>query len=152
VRASADTYTVWTVPAETVSRVAWELAARHVVARGWLGVQMQPVSPAIAEALGLKVARGALIAHAKPDAPGAQAGLTAGDVIASINGESVKDNFDAFGKFAALAPGTAIDLGIIRNGTKTTAAALGETPPPPAAREPPLAACKTSRAPPSISA
>src|ERR1700752_1957372 len=41
------------VPAETVSRVASELATRHEVARGWLGVQMQAVSPAIAEALRL---------------------------------------------------------------------------------------------------
>jgi serine protease Do len=84
-----------------------------------------PGSPSIAEALDLKEARGALIAHAKPDAPGAQAGLAAGDVIASINGEPVKDNFDALGKVAALAPGTAVDLGIVRNGTETTVAAHG---------------------------
>jgi serine protease Do len=126
------------VPAETVRRVASELAVRHAVARGWLGVQIQAVSPSIAEALDLKEARGALIAHAKPDAPGAQAGLAAGDVIASINGEPVKDNFDALGKVAALAPGTAVDLGIVRNGTETTVAAtLGETPLPPAASQTP---------------
>jgi serine protease Do len=126
------------VPAETVIRVASQLKAGRAVARGSLGVQMQPVSPIIAEALGLKEARGALIAHAKPDAPGAQAGLAAGDVIASINGEPVKDNFDVLGKVAALAPGTAIDLGIVRNGTVTTVAAtLGETPLYPAASQNP---------------
>jgi serine protease Do len=122
------------VPAETVSRVASQLESGHAMPRGWLGVRMQSVSPAIAEALGLQEARGAIIVQAKPEGPGAQAGLAAGDVIASINGEPVKNNFDAFRKLGALTPGTAADLGIVRNGTETTVAAtLGEAPLPPAA-------------------
>jgi serine protease Do len=136
------------VPADTVTRVASELKSGHAAPRGWLGVRMQPVSPAIAEALGLKEARGAIISNAKPDAPGAQAGLAAGDVIASINGEPVKNNFDVLHKLGALAPGTAVDLGIVRDSTETTlAVTLGEMPPPPAADEP-LSGASQNPAPP----
>jgi serine protease Do len=122
------------------------------VARGWLGVRTQPVTSAIAEALGLKEARGAIVADAKADAPGAQAGLAPGDVIASINGELIKDNLDVLRRLAALAPGTAIDLDIVRNGAETTlAATLGETPLPAAAHEAAASASQKSAPPPAAS-
>ena len=123
------------VPAETVNRVTSQLKSGHGVARGWLGVRLQPVTPGIAEALGLNEARGALIAEAQADGPGAQAGIQSGDVIASLNGERIKDNFDALRKLEALAPGSIVEIGMVRDEREITrAVTLGEIPVPPAAQ------------------
>ena len=79
------------VPAPTVKMVVAQLKDKGVVTRGWLGVQVQPVTPGIAESLGLKKAAGALVDEAQPDTPAAQAGIRSGDVITSVNGNSIKD-------------------------------------------------------------
>jgi serine protease Do len=123
------------VPADTVSRVTAQLKSGHAVARGWLGLQLQPVTPGIAEALGLKEARGAIIAQTQADGPGAQAGIQSGDVIASFNGERIKDNFDVLRKLDALAPGSIVEIGLVRDGREIMrAVTLGELPVPPAQR------------------
>ncbi|MFM9449628.1 S1C family serine protease, partial [Streptomyces acidiscabies] len=54
------------------------------VERGWLGVQIQPVTPEIADSLGLGNAAGALIAGVQSGSPAAKAGLKAGDIITSV--------------------------------------------------------------------
>ena len=60
------------------------------MSRGWLGVQIQEVTPAIAASLGLKGEDGALVAVVTPNSPAAKAGLKQGDVILSFNGSAVK--------------------------------------------------------------
>ena len=79
------------IPAPTVKMVVAQLKENGVVTRGWLGVQVQPVTAGIAESLGLKTAEGALVDEAQPDTPAAQAGIRAGDVITSVNGNAIKD-------------------------------------------------------------
>jgi len=59
--------------------------------RGWIGVQIQPVTSAIAESLGMKESNGALVAEPKADSPAAKAGIQSRDVITAVNGNPVKD-------------------------------------------------------------
>jgi serine protease Do len=90
------------------------------VARGWLGVQIQPVTQDIADSMGLKESKGALVDKAEKDSPAAAAGLKDGDVIMSVNGEAVADSHDLARKIAALGPKKEADLSIIRNGSTQT--------------------------------
>ena len=115
------------IPAETVQVVIRQLRDKGHVTRGWIGVQTQPVTPAIAEAIGLNKPDGALIAQVQPASPAAAGGIEVGDVIVSVNGEAVKDSRDLAKEIATIAPGTATKLGIFRNGEmKTVSVTLGE--------------------------
>jgi len=117
------------IPAETVKLIIGQLKEKGHVTRGWIGVEIQPVTPAIAEALGLKNARGALVAELEPNSPAAKAGIEDGDVVTSVNDESVADSRDLARKIAAMAPGTATKIGIFRNGQeKTITVTLGVFP------------------------
>ena len=80
------------IPADTVKLVVQQLQDKGHVTRGWIGVQIQPVTPAIADAIGLKTAAGALVAQLQPDSPAAKGGIEIGDVITSVNGEAVEDS------------------------------------------------------------
>ncbi|MGA2842777.1 MAG: Do family serine endopeptidase [Steroidobacteraceae bacterium] len=119
------------VPAETVKFVIQQLKDKGYVTRGWIGVQIQSVTPAIADAIGLKNIEGALVAHVEPDSPAAKGGIEVGDVITSVNGEAVKESRDLGRKIAAIAPGTATKLDVFRNGQeKTITVTLGKFPRP----------------------
>ena len=82
------------IPASTVKTVVAQIKERGYVERGWIGVQVQPVTAEIAESLGMKEAAGALVSGTEPGGPAAKAGLKAGDVVTSINGGAVKDSRD----------------------------------------------------------
>ena len=64
-----------------------QLKDKGYITRGWIGVQVQPVTPDIADSLGLKQARGALVDSSEANGPATKAGIEAGDVITSMNGE-----------------------------------------------------------------
>jgi serine protease Do len=117
------------IPAETVRSVVTQLREHGTVTRGWIGVQIQPVTPEIAESLGLKKAEGALVAEAQPNSPAAKAGIQSGTVIASVNGEAVADARDLAKKIGAMQPGATVKLGVIEKGSeKTYNLKLGELP------------------------
>jgi S1-C subfamily serine protease len=61
------------------------------VKRPWLGARLQPVTPEIAETLGLRLPTGALVASVVPDSPGARAGLKSSDLIVAIDGQTIED-------------------------------------------------------------
>src|SRR5262249_31360883 len=65
------------IPAETVKAVVTQLKEHGSVTRGWIGVQIQPVTAEIAETLNLKAAQGALVAEPQADGPAAKAGILA---------------------------------------------------------------------------
>jgi serine protease Do len=130
------------VPAETVKTIVGRLKDKGAIVRGWIGVQIQPVTAEIAEGLGLKKAEGALVAQIDPGGPAAKAGIVAGDVITSINAEPLKDNRDLSRKIGDLAPGTQAKFAVVRGGKeKSITVTLGELPgePPRASVEPPPA-------------
>ena len=90
------------------------------VARGWLGVQIQPVTQDIADSMGLKDAKGALVAKTEKGSPAADAGIKDGDVITAVNGDAVADAHDLARKVAALGPKKAVELAVLRNGSPQT--------------------------------
>jgi serine protease Do len=117
------------IPAETVQNVVAQLKEKGHVTRGWIGVQIQPVTKAIAESLGLEKAQGAIVAEPQKDSPAMKAGIEAGDVITSVNGKPVEDARDLAKKIAGMAPNTTVKLGIVRDGNeKTVEVTLGELP------------------------
>ena len=117
------------IASDVAKGVVQSLKEDGKVERGWLGVQIQPVTQDIADSLGLKEAKGALIANTEKDSPAAAAGLKDGDVVTSVNGESVADSHDLARKIAALGPKKEAELTIIRNGSpQTVKVTLGALP------------------------
>jgi S1-C subfamily serine protease len=86
--------------------------------RGWLGVEPQDITPELAQAFRLQDTHGFLITSVTPRSPASLAGLAAGDVIKSIDGDAVQNSRDALNRIAARPPGTAIKLGGLHNGRK----------------------------------
>jgi len=117
------------VPSNVAKTVVAQLQSGGKVSRGWLGVQIQEVTPAIAASLGLEGRHGALIAAVTPKSPGAQAGLKQGDVVLSFNGNEVKQLRDLPRLVAASAPGAKATLTVWRNGKSSELqATVGEAP------------------------
>jgi len=117
------------IPASTVKMVVAQLKDKGEVTRSWLGVQVQKVTPGIAESLGVKAAAGALVADAQADTPAAKAGLQAGDVITAMNGNAIKDPGALAREVSSMAPGTSVKLDILRKGeAKTVTATLAAMP------------------------
>ncbi len=117
------------IPSDTVKTVVTQLKDHGTVTRGWIGVQIQPVTSEIAESLGLKKAEGALVAEAQSNGPAAKAGIQSGAVITSVNGNPVTDARDLAKKIGAMAPGNSVKIGVIEKGAeKTVTLTLGELP------------------------
>jgi serine protease Do len=104
------------IPAATVQAVVADLKEKGSVSRGFIGVQIQPVTPEIADAIGLSGTAGALVADASPDGPAARAGIRRGDTIRAINGEAVKDARDLSRRIATFKPGEKVKITLWREG------------------------------------
>src|SRR3979490_2297944 len=108
------------VPAQTAKAVIVELKDKGVVTRGWLGVQVQPVTTGIADSLGMKRAEGAMVDEPQNGSPAAKAGVRSGDVVTALNGTPLKNSRDLALKVAALAPGRSVKIDILRKGESNT--------------------------------
>ncbi len=104
------------IPASTVSEVVTDLRADGEVTRGWLGVQIQPVTGDIAESLGIDGTEGAIVSDAQANSPAAAAGVLAGDVIRMVNGTPVKDPKDLSATISRIEPGQKIAVSVLRDG------------------------------------
>jgi len=80
------------IPIDLVKEILPELIKTGKVTRGWLGVSIQRVTPDIAQSLGLKESRGALVASVMENSPASQAGIRVGDVIVEYNGKPVQSS------------------------------------------------------------
>lgn len=117
------------IPAETVKSVIGQLRAKGSVTRGWIGVEIQPVTPEIADSMGLKKAAGALVAQPQANSPAVKAGIKSGDVITAVNGKPVRDARQLARRIGTMAPGTTVTLDLIHNGQqKTVNLTLGTLP------------------------
>src|SRR5215471_4254518 len=117
------------IPSDTVNSVIAQLKAHGSVTRGWIGVQIQPVTQEIADSLGLKKAEGALVAEPQANSPAAKAGIESGDVITAVNGETVKDARELARTIGGIAPGTAVKLNVLHKGAdKLVNLTLGQLP------------------------
>jgi hypothetical protein len=87
---------------------------------GWLGVDISPVSKNAADSPGASAGAGALVTGALDDSPAAAADLKAGDVITTVNGETIAGPKELSAKIRGLAPGATAQLGVLRNGAERT--------------------------------
>jgi len=117
------------IPANTAKMVVAQLETSGHVTRGWLGVQIQPVTAGIADSLGMKKAEGALVDEPQAGSPAAKAGIESGDVITAVNGTPVKDARELARTIGVMAPNSTVKLDIVRKGQeKTVSLTLGEMP------------------------
>ena len=117
------------VPSSVAKTVVEQIEQHGKVSRGWLGVQIQEMTPAIAASLGLQGQRGALIAAVTANSPGAEAGLKQGDVVLSFNGTEITQLRDLPRSVSAVKPGSTATMTVWRNGQKTELQAkIGEAP------------------------
>jgi len=116
------------IPSNTVKTVVAQLMDGGSVARGWLGVSIQTVTPEIADALGLPKAKGALVASVATDGPAHDA-LETGDVILSFDGKPVHESRDLPKIVGATKAGSKVAINILRDGKPTSVnVKIGELP------------------------
>jgi serine protease Do len=117
------------IPAATVDSVVKQLRDKGSVTRGYIGVQIQPVTKDIADSMGLKNTDGALVAEPSPNSPAAKAGIKSGDLIVAVNGERIANARELSRRIAQMAPGNTARLTILQRGSeKTVNVTLGELP------------------------
>ena len=104
------------IPADVVKIVVAELEKNGHVTRGYAGVETQPIVPAMARALKLPAAEGALVAGVQPDGPAAKAGIEAGDVIRAVNGRAVKNPHELATSVGSAKPGDSVKMEVFHDG------------------------------------
>jgi serine protease Do len=109
------------IPAATVGSVVAQLQSEGRVTRGFIGVQVQPLTKDLAEGLGLSRDKGALVNSAQPGTPAAKAGLRSGDVILSVDGSPIADARELTRRIGALRPGASVELTYLRDGREQRA-------------------------------
>jgi serine protease Do len=117
------------IPAATAKIVVAQLKEHGHVTRGWLGVQIQPVTAGIADSLGMKKAEGAMVDQPQAGSPAAKAGIEVGDVLVAVDDKPVKDARALARTIGMMAPNTSVKLDILRKGEPTTVTVtLGKVP------------------------
>jgi len=115
------------VPVNTAKAVLPQLKEKGRVSRGYLGVMISDVSQEAQEAFGLPSREGALVQEVTEGSPAEKAGLKHGDVIVAVNGKPVKNQRELIDTVSSLAPGTKVQVEVIRDGKrKTFTATLAE--------------------------
>jgi serine protease Do len=119
------------IPAGTLRAVIPQLKDKGSVTRGWMGAEVQSVTPEIAEGLGMKKAGGAIIASVQNNGPAAKAGLKAGDVITAIEDVPVGNANELTKKVQSAAPGSSVKLAMVRKGKESALnVSVGRMPEP----------------------
>lgn len=117
------------IPSNLARSVVAQLREDGKVDRGWLGVQIQPVTPDIAAALGLDEAKGAMVVEVSPDSPAAKAGLSQGDVITRLGDTAIEDPRHLAMVVAQHQPGRDADMTVWRQGGRESVSVeLGHQP------------------------
>jgi serine protease Do len=126
------------IPVNMAQRVMEALVSKGKVVRGWIGINIQDLSDNIAAALGVEKNAGALITSLEKNSPAEKADLKTGDIITALNGTKIKDVNQLHNTVADIAPGTKVNLDIIRDKKKKSlTVTLGELPDiQPAAQKP----------------
>ncbi len=117
------------IPSQTVRGVMESLIDDGRVSRGWLGVQVQKLTPDLAASFGLEDTGGSLVATVVADGPAADAGLEAGDLIVALDGVPIEDTAALLNAIALTEPGARLQVELIRDGERRTfEVTLGERP------------------------
>jgi serine protease Do len=117
------------IPVEMALPIMEALLRDGKVVRGWLGIGIQDLNPALAQALELESTQGVLVSEVSPKSPAARAGLKPRDVILAVDGETVTSAGKLRNEIARRGAGAKVDLRLLRDGKETTIpATLGELP------------------------
>jgi len=121
INTSGPRRTIVTIPTETINRVVDQLLAKGRIARGYLGLAMQPIGvpAALQKALGLQTARGLLVVTVAPGGPAEKGGVQVSDLIVALNGTPVSHLSDLQNVLDAENVGKPLKLRILRGGTPT---------------------------------
>jgi serine protease Do len=119
IRSNANTIG-FSVPINQAKQILPQLRADGLVTRGWLGVQIQAVTPDLAERFELDDAKGALVSQVLPDTPAAKGGIERGDVIIEFDGEAISEWRDLPIVVANARVDTKADVVVIRDGKRET--------------------------------
>jgi serine protease Do len=104
------------IPADMVQKISTQLISHGKVVRGYLGASIQGVTPEVAESMGLKSKKGALVAQVTAGGPAARAGLQTGDLVTKIDGHEVQSQSDLTRQVALVSPGQDMHLTVLRDG------------------------------------
>ena len=119
------------IPVSTAKMVLEQIVKSGGVTRGWIGVEVQEITPALAESFKLGGQRGALIAGVLRGGPADKAGIKPGDVLTEVEGKPVADPTAMLNLIAALAPGSSAKMKLKRQGQDVDATiSVGRRPKP----------------------
>ncbi len=123
-------------PVSTARLVLEQIIKNGSVTRGWIGVELAPVSPAVAESFNLGTAEGAIIKGVLSGGPADRAGVKPGDVLVAIEGKPIADPQGVLNAVTGIAPGSAAKVKVKRKGQDLElAVTVGRRPKPPSRPE-----------------
>lgn len=108
------------IPSDIVKKVVADLQDDGKIDRGWLGVQIRPMSEEVAQVLGYDKGRGAVIDEVMPDSPAQKAGLKPGDIVLKFDDTEIAELRDLTRAVGAADPGSRHEIEILRKGEKMT--------------------------------
>tara|TARA_R110001583_G_scaffold41161_2_gene131026 strand:+ start:5310 stop:6467 length:1158 start_codon:yes stop_codon:yes gene_type:complete len=118
------------IPSDLVSSILKGIIENGRIVRGWLGIEIQVMTPALAESFGIKDDKGLIIAGIFRSSPAHLAGLQPGDILVKIDGKVIQNGHGAMNQIAAAKPGTVIVMGLLRNNQPLTLnVTIGDRPP-----------------------
>jgi serine protease Do len=119
-RTGANNGIGFAIPIDMARNVMDQLKAHGRVIRGWLGVEIQEVTPDLAQSFGLPRPEGALVASADKDGPAGKGGIERGDIVLSFNGHPVDDEHELPALVAQTPINTEVPVEVVRNGKHMT--------------------------------
>ncbi|WP_137935942.1 Do family serine endopeptidase [Chitinivorax sp. B] len=108
------------IPGNSVKEIMEQIIRTGSVIRGWIGIEMQPVTPDLIASFKLPVKRGVLVNGVVRNGPAHEAGILPGDVLVAVANQPIGDVPEAINRIAAIQPGRRVALGVVRNGQLTT--------------------------------
>lgn len=117
------------IPANMISSLMSGQQKGGKVVHAWVGISAQPVTSEMAESLGLKTPRGAIVKMVAPNSPAEKAGLKVGDVVMSVDGTDIFSDQEMMYRIALVPIGKQSELGILRGNTETTVTVEMQAPP-----------------------
>ncbi|HEY5047012.1 MAG TPA: DegQ family serine endoprotease [Rhizomicrobium sp.] len=112
------------IPSSTIHEVVSQLETKGKVARGYLGVQIQSLTPEIAASVGARESKGAIVASVVPGGPAAKAGFKPGDLVLAVDGKAVEDSRELTRRVATLLAGSKATFTLVRDGKNQTVTAM----------------------------